>query len=224
MESVLYYHHDENYKRLYEEGLFRTEMPDSDFRRPRFYNLVQFFMATAYLDGGCLEAGCYRGLSSFLLCSCLRMLNHDFKGEGFSIIDSFEGLSDPSDQDLGPLCKVSPRAEKRLYSAAIDQVREALSDFPDVTFHKGWIPEILDQVPDQKYRFVHIDLDLYEPIITSLNYFYRRLVPGGILVIDDYGYLDFPGAKKAVDEFCEASRLQPVRLTTGNAVLIKQAE
>ena len=221
MSSVLYYHHDENYRRIYEEGLQRTGMPDSDYRRPRFYNLVQMFMATSSIDGACLEAGCFKGLSSFLLCSYSRLINHQFKGEGFSILDSFEGLSEPSKKDLESLCSVSTRAEKQLYTAAIDQVRKSLSAFPGIILHKGWIPEILSEIPERKYRFVHIDLDLYDPIIKSLEYFYPRLLPGGILVIDDYGYLDFPGAKKAVDEFCEAHRLQPICLTTGNAALIK---
>src|SRR5688572_31529904 len=42
------------------------------------------------------------------------------------------------------------------------------------------------------------DVDVYQPTRDSLEYFYPRLVTGGILVCDDYGW---PGARKAVDDF-----------------------
>jgi len=50
---------------------------------------------------------------------------------------------------------------------------------------------------------VHIDVDLYEPTLDSLNFFYPKLVKDGVIVCDDYGITQFPGAKKAVDEFLE---------------------
>ena len=221
MESVLFFEHDEEYRRTYEAGLKKTAMPDSTFRRPRFYNLVQLFRATIHLPGDILEAGCFRGLSSYLLCSYARQAEVSYSGKGFHIIDSFAGLSEPSQEDLEQVGGVHPRAEGRLYAASMSRVQESLSEFPEITYYKGWIPEILNDLPDRQYRFVHVDLDLYEPISASLEYFFPRVVPGGLIVVDDYGYLDFPGAKKAVDEFCTGKGISVVHLTTGNAVVIK---
>jgi hypothetical protein len=48
---------------------------------------------------------------------------------------------------------------------------------------------------------VHIDTDLYAPIMSGLEYFYPRMVPGGYLIIHDYGSLTWEGAEKAVDTF-----------------------
>jgi hypothetical protein len=78
MESVLFYHHDEDFRKIYDDGLARTDMSDSEFRRPRFYNLIQMLMATKSVSGECLEAGCFRGLSSYLICNYLKRENHEF--------------------------------------------------------------------------------------------------------------------------------------------------
>ena len=53
----------------------------------------------------------------------------------------------------------------------------------------------------RKYSFVHIDVDLYQPTLDSHEYFFERLHKGGIIVCDDYGYSQFPGASLAVDKF-----------------------
>jgi hypothetical protein len=68
---------------------------------------------------------------------------------------------------------------------------------------------------------VHIDCDLYEPIVAALNYFYPRMVPGGFMVIHDYSSLAWNGAERAVDEFF-ADKLEYVMPLTdgcGSAVI-----
>ena len=49
--------------------------------------------------------------------------------------------------------------------------------------------------------FVHIDCDLYQPTLDSLSFFYPRLSKGGCIAISAYGLTQFPGSKKAVDQF-----------------------
>jgi len=221
MTSVLHYHIDRIFQDVYAAGLQRTGMPDSEYRRPRFYNLMQFFAFTQNVPGAIAEAGCYKGLSTYLLAHALLREHPHFTGKDFYVLDSFEGLSEPTPEDLTPSSQISPRAQAHLYCASLEQVRDALSEFHQTTFIQGWIPESLTSLPDQAYRFVHVDLDLYSPILESLRYFYPRLSPGGILVVDDYGYLDFPGARMAVEEYCEENKIHPIRLTTGNAVLMR---
>jgi O-methyltransferase len=77
-------------------------------------------------------------------------------------------------------------------------VKEALGAFPRIEFFPGWIPGAFPDEPGARYRFVHLDVDVYQPTRDSLDYFYPRLVPGGMIVCDDYGW---PGARKAIEEF-----------------------
>ena len=56
-------------------------------------------------------------------------------------------------------------------------------------------------IKNKKFQFVHIDVDVFEPTLESLEFFYPRLIKGGIIVCDDYNGAQFPGATKAWDEY-----------------------
>jgi hypothetical protein len=154
-------------------------------------------------------------MSSFLLCHYIKKTDTNFTGKGFHIFDSFEGLSAPidKDEDIGEY--------QGRFAMTVDHVSATLAEFPDVTFHKGWIPDCFPVDEDTRYRFVHIDVDLYQPIFDSLEYFWPRMAKGGIIALDDYGSMAYPGAKKAVDEFCEREHIPVAHFSTMNAVIIK---
>ena len=78
---------------------------------------------------------------------------------------------------------------------------EVLEKFDFVKIYKGWIPKRFKEVENCKFSFVHIDVDLFEPTLNSLEFFFPRLSDGGIIVCDDYNSLEFDGAKKAWDNF-----------------------
>jgi hypothetical protein len=196
---------DPAYDEIYQEGLLTTQTPPLPLkRRQRFYSLVQLFRKTMPLAGLMAECGCFRGLSSFLLCSTMKLADGGFDGRGYRIFDSFRGLSAPQPEDT--IEGTDPQA-KRLrqmtraghFAAPIEEVKAALRGFPGIEYFPGWIPAAFPDEPDARYRFVHLDVDVYQPTRDSLEYFYPKVVPGGIMVCDDYAW---PGARKAVEEYC----------------------
>lgn len=207
----------EDFTKAYDEGLRRTGMQDNAWRRPRFFHLVQLFRLTRGLYGTTAEAGVFRGLASYLLCHQQRLERADFDGSGHLAIDSFQGLSPATEED-------GPRDYRgRFADTSLEIARATLSEFPLVDIVQGWIPDVLDQLPERSYRFVHVDVDLYRPALACLEYFFPRLTPGGLLVVDDYGPWpndDFPGCRRAVDEFVQQHDLPMSALDTGNALLI----
>jgi hypothetical protein len=222
---------DAEFSRLYRETMAFTGTPDSGQKRhDRFYNLIKLLDSTDAVIGEIIECGCWRGLSSRLICLSLGR-NHVFDGAGVTLCDSFEGLSKPSQEDARPTHigddpKTAGDATKPAgsYASSEQHLRTVLADFPAVAIKKGWIPDSLDALPDKRYRFVHLDLDLYEPIYGALRYFWPRLSVGGVILCDDYGSLFWPGARKAFDTFCSDNELKPILLSTGQAFLIKAAE
>lgn len=68
---------------------------------------------------------------------------------------------------------------------------------------------------------MHIDVDLYQPTLDSLAFFYPRLISGGICFFDEYGLLSCLGARAAVDEFLRDKPEPIIELATGQAVLVK---
>lgn len=188
---------------LYLEGLFATDSdPRPLRRRDRFRLLLQQFERTLDLSGRIAECGCYRGLSSYLLCGRLKRQDSSFDGSGYEIYDSFEGLSEPLPQDNPALAEdiVARSTRPGMFSCPLESVQRALSAFPGITFGVGWIPDAFPK-DERRYRFVHVDVDLYQPTKASFEHFWPQLVPGGIMVCDDYNW---PGGRRAVEEFAAA--------------------
>ncbi len=216
--------HDPAFEQLYEQAIEVTQTPPSGKRPARFYNLLQFLKQIPPEAGDYAECGCFRGLSSFLLLSTLREEKGlSYRGRGFHIFDSFQGLAAPSVHDFYDDVKSHEKiaAPAGKFAADIRVVKEALRDFPDVEYHPGWIPQSLEGIPEKKYKFIHIDLDFYEPIKGALEYFYPRLTENGMILFDDYGSPKWPGAKKAVDDYCRSRSISPLKLSTGQAVIWK---
>jgi hypothetical protein len=80
-------------------------------------------------------------------------------------------------------------------------VQEYLSDFENISVHVGAIEERSVDVEQELFGLVHVDVDIYSASISCLNFFWPRLVKGGIMVVDDYGFTTCLGVKQAVDYF-----------------------
>ena len=175
----------------------------------RKYTLDQLMKLVSSGEGDTAECGAFRGASSYLICR--RILG---SGKKHHVFDSFEGLSDPRPED-GTYWKGGD------LSVSESIIRENLKDFDNVVYHKGWIPQKFNEVEDSKFSFVHLDVDLYQPTMDSLVFFYERMSPDGIVLCDDYGIVTCPGAKKAMDLFFADKPEEIVSLTTGQAFVVK---
>jgi len=87
---------------------------------------------------------------------------------------------------------------------SVSLVKEVIGENASVCeFIAGRFPEIIpDECRDRIYAAVSLDCDLYEPIKAGLDFFYPRMPRGGLLFLHDYSSGHWPGAKRAVDEFC----------------------
>jgi hypothetical protein len=101
-------------------------------------------------------------------------------------------------------------------------VHKTLQGFGNYRLYKGWIPERFSEVADRRFSFVHIDVDLYRPTRDSLEFFYERVIPSGLILFDDYGMKTCPGHRAAADEFFRARPEPIVMLPTGQAFVIKR--
>ncbi|OGG55280.1 hypothetical protein A3D62_00960 [Candidatus Kaiserbacteria bacterium RIFCSPHIGHO2_02_FULL_49_11] len=207
--------HGECFDELHERGLRVTGTPKSLFRRDRFFNLYSALELVKDLEGEIVECGVWKGLSSHLICNRLKEFSPSFDGSGYHVIDSFEGLSAPTERDQ------LPQERKGRFAVGVEETKHALNEFPNISYHKGWIPDVFSTLPEQPYRFVHIDVDLADPAEASFEYFYPRLIQGGVIVCDDYGSISWPGTKGAVDEFCKRQNINALRLSTGQILILK---
>ena len=154
------------------------------------------------IEGDIAECGCWNGNSTIGFSKIINLTKT--KDKTFYVFDSFEGLSDFSTEDKTK--KVTLKEEEKLkkhFSADFEKVKERLLPYKFVNIFKGWIPDIFQEanIQDNKFAFVHIDVDLFEPTYESVKYFFPKLSPGGVLICDDYGSEIFPGATLAIDQF-----------------------
>jgi hypothetical protein len=130
--------------------------------------------AARRLPGAFAEAGVFKGGSARLIC--------DEKGEAslhlFDVFETLQGSERAGDEDVR-------RHFGSTYGCEAG-VRHLLAGYGNVHFHTGIFPATTRGLEDQRYAFVHLDLNLPGPTRAALEYFHPRLVPGGILLADDY--------------------------------------
>jgi len=177
----------------------------------RKWMVYQLLRLVAHIPGDTVECGVFKGATSYLICSANKQSKAGIKTH--HIFDSFAGLSDPGPSDGKHWAKGDLKCE-------IEQVKRALSEFENINFHPGWIPQRFQDVADRKFSFVHIDVDLANPTLESLAFFYPRMQEGGIVVCDDYAMTICPGATQVVDRFLADKPEKMLMLPDGGGFFI----
>ena len=199
---------DDEIRILYKKSLIKSNLEWSDnfYKQLRYYSLHQMALFVASNSNlrkfNIAECGVWKGQSAYIISSIFKKYN--FR-KSFDIFDSFEGgLSKKSihDKNLNRvLTSKEVQHESSLFSSTMDEVQKCLKEFNFIKLYPGWIPECFNDTKNREYSFVHLDVDLFEPTYDSLVYFWNKVVDGGVIVVDDYGSSQFPGATKAVDNF-----------------------
>ena len=175
----------------------------------RKWMLRELLKVVRTLEGDTAECGTWRGGSSWLICKATQG-----SGKTHHAFDSFQGLSRPDPRD-GPHFKAGELAVTE------EDFRSRLKEFDHLKVFSGWIPSRFSEVQERTFSFVHVDVDLYQPTRDSVEFFYPRLVRGGVLLLDDYGFEICPGARQAVDEFFDGKAEPVLELPTGQGLVFK---
>jgi hypothetical protein len=217
---------DEPYQVLYREAIDAAQNGRFDNlpKQMRYFILYQMALAACrkHPDLDVAECGCLHGHSTFMIARLLQ--ENGFRGQ-MHVFDSFEGLSVFTEADEGGLFETEEQKAtiRRSFKSNRERVQELLAPFKFVKLYPGWIPERFNEVADRHFGFFSLDVDLYEPTLQSLQFFFPRLCENGTAFLDDYGYYrTFPGARKAVDEFLAGVLAnQFIRMPFGSAVIVK---
>jgi O-methyltransferase len=153
------------------------------------------------------ECGVFKGGTAFLLASILKSENPELT---LHLFDTFKGIPESSDCDM--------TAVGDLANTSLESVQDFLRPFPVVVFHPGFIPNTFAGLREQRYCFVHVDVDNYRSTLSCCEYFYPRLLPGGMLICDDYL---LPGAKKAVNDFFATKPEVPIPMRSGQCLIVR---
>ncbi len=184
----------------------------------RYWQLHQLAEAAIRPGTAVAEFGVYRGATARLLAE---VAARRAPGARIHLLDTFAGMPsaqayDYSGEDYRPgdLGDVDIAAVRRLM------------DMPGVEprFHVGMFSDTLPAVDEPaELSLVHIDSDLYDSLMQACDWAYPRTRAGGMIVFDDYGSEDCPGASRAIEEFFAPRPEEPIVLPTGQALVVKSA-
>ncbi len=168
---------------------------DIDFEEAHFRNTFRRYFLTQTvalteklnLEGVNIEFGVFNGYGSKLILQNSK--------RPLLLVDTFDGMSSPLPVD-GEYWSKGDMARD------VAKVQDKLSLYSARTsYYVGEIPDVLMQLPNTAIAFAHVDVDLYTPTYESLLWVSKRLVNGGMIICDDYGFETCPGATKACDQF-----------------------
>lgn len=114
---------------------------------------------------------------------------------------------------------------KRLFTdTSVEGVKNHIAPLNgNVKFYPGFFPHTIPEGFDNaRFSFVHLDADLYEPVLDWLKYFYDRVIPGGYMLVNDYNA--WIGERKVVIEFFKSKMEIPIPMPdkSGSALIQKQ--
>lgn len=174
--------------------LFRVAQEHSLIDKDRLIYL-QMLALQAPAGGNYIEVGCWRGGSGLVIAHAAN-LKHP--GVSVWLCDTFTGIPTVTAEDLVGDGNYRVGEHGDCSIGVVEQLLCECGAPADVV--SGLFPESVMGLGLGSIAFAHLDVDVYQSARQSFDYIWERLVPGGLIVLDDYGYSRTPGIKRCVEE------------------------
>lgn len=190
--------------------------------RPRYAilsteKLLNLFNSVREIDskktkGDIVECGVWNGGSSAVMAAAHYYTQETSVDRNIWLLDSFQGLPPPGEKD-GSIER--DRYFEGWNKGQVEKVIEVFSKInipmQNVNIVPGWFDITLKRTKFEDIALLHIDCDWYDSVKLVFDKLYQKVVPGGIIVIDDY--FTWPGCKKATLDFVNENNLDESNLT-----------
>lgn len=152
--------------------------------------LLELSNSVKQLKGDIVEVGVYKGGSA-------QILSDIFVDDDIFLFDTFEGMPETNQFD-------NIHVKGDFNDVLYEDVVKYFSNYKNVTIYKGHFPHQNSQgLENRKFKFVHLDVDIYDSYKDCLNFFNGKMIEGGVMLFDDYSAATCGGAKIAVDEYIQ---------------------
>jgi O-methyltransferase len=167
--------------------------------------LASAVRAAMRIPGDLAEVGVFQGGSARIICE-----NRE-PGRALHLFDTFEGIPAVEPIDATHFAAGD-------WAAPIERAQAYLRPYEHVHFHPGVFPDTTGPVESNRFAFVGLDVDALPSTLAGLEFFFPRLNPGGILLVNDYRRA--PGARKALELYFNGTRPEPVIPLPGSQALV----
>lgn len=179
--------------------------------RDRCYVLWRTLQQAAQLDGDVLECGVFRGGTALLAAETVTA---NGAGKAVHLFDTFEGMPQTTEG-------IDQFEQGWLGRTSAGDVSALMEPYPRVQIHAGFMPETFHGLDIPRISWAHVDVDIYQSVRDCIDFIYPRLVRGGYMIFDDYGFPSCPSARRAVDEAFADKPEVPLCLPTGQCLVVK---
>lgn len=170
-----------------------------------------------HLDGDFVECGVHTGIYAR---SIINYIDFEKTKKNYYLLDTFQGLdakySTPEEMERNDHMGYDKRGD--IYS----QVKKTFKPFKSVQIIKGTVPDTLPKVKSKKVAFLSIDMNCVQPEIDALEFFWDKMVSGGMIILDDYGYSNSTNDQRtAHDTFAKSKGVEILSIPTCQGLIIK---
>jgi O-methyltransferase len=188
----------------------------------RLHTLVWAARCALANRGDFVECGVFKGDMAWMVVT---LLGDAMAGRTFYLYDSFEGfapgLSRREDYPDNPnFLDIANRTYRE--PGLFDAVSLRFKQNPNVRIVRGYLPGSLEKTIPETIAFLHIDLNSPTAEIAVLDRLFDRVVPGGLIVLDDYGWHFFRAQREAEDRFMAERGYAVLELPTGQGLVLKR--
>ena len=191
---------------------FALDEPNWDYLRISNLELAAHEIHQNGIAGNVAELGVFHGDFS-------SKINEAFPDRTLYLFDTFTGFDDRDVMVENEKQIVTP--DKTFPGAVIAKVMNRMKHKDKIVLRDGFFPETARGLEEETFAFVSLDVDLYQPTLEGLRFFYPRLSKGGYIFVHDFHSRHFPGCGQAVREFLQETKATYLPVTDqGGSVVI----
>lgn len=206
---------DERFIRAYDAAL-QTSPWEGFTLQWRVYIVCWLADMVKNLKGDYVECGVNTGAYSRALIEYIKFEELD---KVLYLLDTFDGFPESQINESERAIGVNEYGGNH-YKNVYEEVKKTFSAFR-VKIIKGMVPDTLTQCTAESICYLSIDMNAVKPEIAAAEYFWPKIVKGGVIILDDYGFSKHINQKLAFDEFAKNKGAEILTLPTGQGIIFK---
>lgn len=165
------------------------------------------------LPGDFVECGVNEGWLSSTVCAFIDFNSLDKK---FYLYDTYEGI--PEEQ-------ISEREKERSalhkYIDCYERTKGTFAKYPRVELIRGKVPDTLPLAPIERLSYLSIDMNIAAPELAAIEYFWPKISPGGVVILDDYAFGGYDAQHETMNQFAASIGHSILTMPTGQGLMFK---
>jgi hypothetical protein len=174
------------------------------------------------LEGDFVECGVHTGILSGAVMQWLNFETHPERN--FYLFDTWAGI--PVEQISAEEMRSGVGGMNRKYQngdAVWASTVKKFSRWPNAVIIRGRVPESLESMRDRdRVAYVSMDLNVAAAEMGAIDFLWPRIVPGGLILLDDYGWAPHINQKHAWDKWAKLTGVMILSLPTGQGIIVKR--